>query len=118
MAASKSKRKEEFPCGACKVHVKINDHAVQCYLCSFWFHQKKDACSDVDDALFKYLDQEANYNGGTYWACITCRVAIKKLDHRFKEHDQRLGTVEKTANENRLPSYARNLTMSRNNWGP
>ena len=111
--AYKSKRKEDFPCGKCGVHVKVNDHAVQCFLCSLWYHQKGSVCCDVDDGLFKYLDGQVDYQGGHFWSCKQCRVVSMKLNKRFEDHDKRLTANEaKTAkNEERITKLEEELAM-------
>ena len=107
-----SKRKKDFPCGSCDVHVKKNDYAVQCFLCVQWFHLKKadgSKCCDVDEALFKYLDSQVDYSGGHFWTCKACRVTSLKFDRRFKDFDKRFEAVEakSTANEGAISKLAR-----------
>ena len=42
-------RKKDFPCLKCDMHVKKNEHAVQCSLCELWVHK---TCADISDVLF------------------------------------------------------------------
>lgn len=92
------KRKKDFPCLKCDEHVAKNVEAIECYLCKQWLHK---SCSDVSDAVFKFLEQQVEYQGGTFWACQACRVVAIKFDKRMKEVDQRINQVEETANTNK-----------------
>ena len=108
-----SKRKEDFPCSKCGVHVKKNDKAVQCFLCTLWYHQKDSACCDVEDGLFKYLDSQVDYQGGHYWTCQQCRIVSLKLQKRFEDHDKRLAANEaKTIkNEEKIAKLEKELAQ-------
>lgn len=91
------KRKKDYPCLKCDNHVKKNDEGIECYLCNQWSHR---ACSDVTDEVFKFLEQQVEYQGGTFWACKACRVVAIKFDKRMKEIDKRIDDIEDTANTN------------------
>ena len=92
------KRKQDYPCLKCDVHVKSNAKAIQCYLCNQWLHKD---CSDVTNEVYQFLKQQNDYQGGTFWACQACRVVAIKFDKRMKELDKRIDEVEATANENK-----------------
>ena len=76
------KRKQEYPCLKCNVHVKKNDRALQCALCDLWVHLK---CTvpEMNMDTFNLLVAQVDHNGGTFWACISCRSFKAKIDKRL-----------------------------------
>ena len=54
----------------------------------------------MTDEVFKFLEQQVEYQGGTFWACKACRVVAIKFDKRMKEIDKRIDDIEDTANTN------------------
>ena len=89
------KRKKDCPCVKCNIHVKKNDRAFQCSLCDIWVHQK---CTvpEMNPETFNLIVAQVKQNGGTFWACISCRNFKAKFE-------KRLSSLEKwsvTADEN------------------
>ena len=107
-----SKRKQEYPCLKCNVHVKKNDHALQCALCDHWVHLGCIVPAMSMDT-FNVLVAQVKQNGGTFWACISCRSFKAKIDKRLtllekwsegidvdvKDNAKRIGKMEKELKE-------------------
>ena len=85
-----SVRKKDFPCIKCDQHVKKNDKAVQCSLCDLWIHK---SCENMDDGTFDVLVRQVSHNGGTFWACKSCRKYAAKFDKSIKELDRKIEDV-------------------------
>ena len=85
-----SLRKKDYPCIKCDKHVKKNDKAVLCNLCELWIHK---TCEDMDDGTFDVLVRQVAQNGGTYWACKSCRKYAAKFDKSVKELDRKIESV-------------------------
>ena len=83
-------RKKDFPCIKCDNHVKKNDKAIQCSLCDLWIHKN---CEKMDDTTFDVLVRQVTQNGGTFWACKSCRSYASKFDKSIKQLDRKLEDV-------------------------
>ena len=88
-------RKADYPCIACKAHVKKNDKAVQCSLCQLWVHV---TCEGMADECFKVL-ANASKNGGMYWACRSCTAYAAKFNNSIQEINRRLSKLESKVEE-------------------
>ena len=105
-------RKQDFPCLKCNVHVKKNDYALQCALCDHWVHHKC-IVPEMSMETFNMLVAQVKQNGGTFWACISCRsfkakidkrlttleMKVEEMDHTVKDHDSQLKELDKTVKE-------------------
>ncbi len=55
----------KFPCGVCSRRVQWNSKAIQCDMCSTWFHAK---CMGIGWEVFHAYEQHESYS----WLCCTC----------------------------------------------
>ena len=90
-------RKQDFPCLKCNAHVKKNDHAIQCTLCDIWVHQKC-VVPEMSTETFNLLVAQVKQNGGTFWACISCRSFKAKLDKRLTLLERKVEDIDETVN--------------------
>ena len=88
-------RKKDFPCLKCDMHVKKNEHAVQCSLCELWVHK---TCADISDVLFQELCKQARTGGGINWTCNSCGAASFKLSKMCLEIDKKVNKLEEKVN--------------------
>ena len=88
-------RKQDFPCLKCNAHVKKNDHAIQCTLCDIWVHQKC-VVPEMSMETFNLLVAQVKQNGGTFWACISCRSFKAKLDKRLTLLERKVEDIDET----------------------
>ena len=58
----------KFPCRICVKNVHDKDKAVQCDICKFWIHVKRNN--------FNYLDYRCLQNCDECWYCIECCSTI------------------------------------------
>ena len=107
-----AKRKQEYPCLKCNVHVKKNEHALQCALCDYWVHLGCIVPAMSMDT-FNVLVAQVKQNGGTFWACISCRNFKAKIDKRLtslekwsdaievevKDNSKKIGEIDKELKE-------------------
>jgi hypothetical protein len=93
--------KKSEKCGSCTktVSEKEQDLGIQCEICELWYHGK---CQDVDDTLYKVLNQ---YNTEVHWYCKACNsgngkilTAVAKLQTKFEQVERELCRIQ---NENR-----------------
>ena len=66
----------ESICPKCKVNVKKEDPALQCEVCSFWYHN---TCMNITPAKYEFLKSKDAED--THWYCKYCQFASKSL-HR------------------------------------
>ena len=89
--ACKPKRKKDFPCIRCDIHVKVNDKAIQCAMCDLWVHQK---CEKMSDETFKVLDIQHEETGQCFWSCKSCCSYARKFDKRMRDVEKRVQGLE------------------------
>ena len=65
------KSDSDAPCGHCQVLVHSNDHALECDVCSEWYHI---SCANVSEECHTLIMD----NSGLIWVCPSCRVNIKE----------------------------------------
>jgi len=90
--------KEKEVCLGCAKKFNKSEHCVQCTVCGLWIHK---VCSGLTDELFDFIEKQLKQTGITYWACRPCSVYAQGMNHRMKNIEEKLGTVEKGMTENR-----------------
>ena len=102
----KSKRKKDYPCLRCKVHVKKNEMAVKCALCDLWVHKE---CEGMEDETFKVLDIQNEEQGQCFWSCQSCRSYALKFDKRIRDVEKRVREIE----EKTLPKMETDISSNK-----
>ena len=72
-AASKTDGEEDYPCGTCRNQVGEKDKALECDVCTQWFHTR---CQSVSDKLYEILAEE---EGNCSWYCSNCKHGTRNL---------------------------------------
>ena len=86
-------RKRNFPCLACRVHVKKTDKAVGCNLCRCWMHKD---CADLSDDFYKFLVDDFKARGTVLWMCDSCKIVSKKFLVDITELKKNMVALEAT----------------------
>ena len=97
--------KKNYPCIRCKIHVKQNDKAIQCYLCEQWVHAGANGCeTELNEETYKVLVMQKENGGVLNWPCSSCRKSAVKFDTQIKELARRMDTMEEkvTASDMRM----------------
>ena len=106
MMSGRPKRKQDYPCIRCDIHVKVNEHAVKCALCDLWVHKK---CENMSDDVFKVLDMQNDETGQCFWSCKSCRSYAMKFDKRMRAMETRIQNLE-----TKLPNVETDLAAVKN----
>lgn len=88
-AASKQKAES---CPKCTKVVSDKDLALQCEVCSEWFHIK---CQTITEAEYKFLDEHSSI----HWYCVTCNKNVASMIQIMSSLKQRQEKVEQGLEE-------------------
>jgi hypothetical protein len=81
----------------CNKKFKKSETSVQCTVCGLWCHKE---CAAILNEFFKFLEEQKKNAGLAYWACRPCIVYAQGMNHRLKEMEKRLSTVEEGERKN------------------
>jgi len=90
--------KEKEVCLGCSKKFNKTDNCLQCTVCGLWIHK---TCSGLSDELFDFMEKQIKQTGITYWACRPCTVYAQGMNHRMKNIEDKLGSVERGMTENK-----------------
>jgi hypothetical protein len=84
-------------CLGCGKKLKKSETSVQCTVCSLWCHKE---CAGISNEFIKFLEEQKRNTGLAYWGCRPCTVYAQGINHRLKEVERRLDTVEESSKKN------------------
>lgn len=87
------KDSEVSNCGFCNEEIGESDLAVQCELCSLWFHIR---CQQVPKEIYEYLGEV-----GIHWYCKNCNSKFAALMRSVIKLENRQDALEKDVQQNK-----------------
>jgi hypothetical protein len=84
-------------CLGCNRKFKKSETSVQCTVCGLWSHKE---CAAISSEFLKFLEEQKKNTGPAYWACRPCTIYAQRMNHRLKEMEKRLTTVEEGTKKN------------------
>lgn len=92
-SAQTIQRDPDLPCGTCQTHIEEATPAIECEICTQWFHI---SCQNINKTKFDFLKKANNHN--IHWYCNTCNTTtaniIKSLANMKKQHEQLVEEVK------------------------